>query len=115
LAFSITGNDPFYGRKEEGSVRTLCKNKYSTSIIIPARNEEGNIKQAFERIQRIGKSTEIIFVEGNLAIIPPRKLISRSRRIPIKSSPPETNRESKVTLSVWSFSCKWRCVDDPGC
>ena len=41
------------------------KTNYSTSIIIPARNEEGNIKQAFERIQRIGKSTEIIFVEGN--------------------------------------------------
>ena len=42
-----------------------AQKQYSTSIIIPARNEAGNIKQAFERIPKIGKSSEIIFVEGN--------------------------------------------------
>lgn len=42
-----------------------AQKQYSTSIIIPARNEEGNIRQAFERIPKIGKNTEIIFVEGN--------------------------------------------------
>ena len=42
----------------------LSQKRYTTSIIIPARNEEGNIRQAFERIQMIGKATEIIFVEG---------------------------------------------------
>ncbi|MDP2966051.1 MAG: glycosyltransferase [Pelolinea sp.] len=39
--------------------------RYSTSIIVPARNEEGNIKQVFERMPTFGKTTEIIFVEGN--------------------------------------------------
>ncbi len=40
-------------------------NRYSTSVIIPARNESGNIEQAVQRIPNLGKHTEIIFVEGN--------------------------------------------------
>jgi len=39
--------------------------KYSVSIIIPSRNESGNIEQAIQRIPSFGKSQEIIFVEGN--------------------------------------------------
>jgi hypothetical protein len=39
--------------------------KYSVSIIIPARNEEGNIKKIIPSIPRFGKSQEYIFVEGN--------------------------------------------------
>jgi SAM-dependent methyltransferase len=35
------------------------------SIIIPCRNERGNIEQAVLRTPDIGKHTEIIFVEGN--------------------------------------------------
>ncbi len=35
------------------------------SIIIPARNEEGNIEAAVKRTPQLGKHTEIIFVEGN--------------------------------------------------
>ncbi|HEV2600943.1 MAG TPA: glycosyltransferase family 2 protein [Candidatus Babeliales bacterium] len=38
---------------------------YTVSIIIPCRNEAGNIIPAVERIPTMGKSTEIIFVEGN--------------------------------------------------
>jgi len=41
------------------------RKEYSTSIIIPARNEKGNIEEAIKRIPKLGKSTEIIFVEGN--------------------------------------------------
>ncbi len=37
----------------------------SVSIIIPARNEEGNIEQAVLRIPKMSESQEIIFVEGN--------------------------------------------------
>lgn len=37
---------------------------FSVSVIIPARNESGNIEQAVLRIPKLGKSTEIIFVEG---------------------------------------------------
>ena len=39
--------------------------KYSVSIIVPARNEEGNIKGVLKKIPKFGKATEIIFVEGH--------------------------------------------------
>lgn len=39
--------------------------KYSTTIVIPARNESGNIENAILRIPNFGKHIEIIFVEGN--------------------------------------------------
>ena len=50
--------------------KPVCSNirwesKYSTSVIIPARNEKGNIEEAVHRMPNLGKSTEIIFVEGN--------------------------------------------------
>ena len=35
------------------------------SVIVPARNESGNIAAALERIPTMGAGTEIIFVEGN--------------------------------------------------
>lgn len=37
----------------------------SCSVIIPARNERGNIAQAVARTPAMGRHTEIIFVEGN--------------------------------------------------
>jgi SAM-dependent methyltransferase len=37
----------------------------SCSVIVPARNESGNIRAALERIPVLGTRTEIIFVEGN--------------------------------------------------
>ena len=37
----------------------------SCSVIVPARNESGNIRPALERIPVLGRRTEIIFVEGN--------------------------------------------------
>ena len=39
--------------------------KYSTSVLIPARNESGNIENAILRLPEFGKHIEIIFVEGN--------------------------------------------------
>ena len=38
---------------------------YSVSVVIPARNEKGNIENAVKRTPRLGKHTEIIFVEGH--------------------------------------------------
>ncbi len=37
----------------------------SCSVIVPARNEAGNIRAALERIPVMGARTEVIFVEGN--------------------------------------------------
>jgi glycosyltransferase involved in cell wall biosynthesis len=39
--------------------------QYSVSIIIPARNEEGNIDKIIPSIPKFGKKQEIIFIEGN--------------------------------------------------
>lgn len=41
------------------------ENRFSTSIVIPARNESGNIENALLRMPAFGKHQEIIFVEGN--------------------------------------------------
>jgi SAM-dependent methyltransferase len=38
---------------------------YTCSVVIPARNEEGNIEDAVRRIPEIGLGTEIIFIEGH--------------------------------------------------
>lgn len=37
----------------------------SVSVVIPARNEKGNIEAAVKRLPVMGSRTEIIFVEGN--------------------------------------------------
>lgn len=41
------------------------KAKSFVSVVIPARNEEGNIDEILRRIPEMGSGTEIIFVEGN--------------------------------------------------
>ncbi len=41
------------------------EDKYSVSIVIPARNEAGNIENAIMRLPKFGSHQEIIFVEGN--------------------------------------------------
>jgi hypothetical protein len=49
--------------------RSICKEenqtKYSTTVVIPARNESGNIENAILRMPKFGKHIEILFVEGN--------------------------------------------------
>lgn len=42
----------------------LKEKEYTVSVIIPARNEEGNVESAVKRIPEMGLHTEIIFVEG---------------------------------------------------
>src|SRR5579872_4642569 len=52
----------FVVRKE----KTQFINKdYSVSLIIPARNEKGNIENAIRSIPRLGKHTQLVFVEGH--------------------------------------------------
>ncbi len=60
-------NDYIFARPmpEDETASDDWKKRYSVSVVIPARNESGNIKQAVERIPDMGCHTEIIFVEGN--------------------------------------------------
>lgn len=39
--------------------------QYSVSVVVPARNEKGNIENVIKRMPSMGSHTEIIFVEGN--------------------------------------------------
>lgn len=44
----------------------LVKNHdYTVSVVVPARNESGNIENAVLRLPEFGKGVELIFVEGN--------------------------------------------------
>ncbi|HVU16780.1 MAG TPA: glycosyltransferase [Candidatus Didemnitutus sp.] len=45
--------------------RLIPESPISCSVIIPARNESGNIRAAIERVPVLGRRTEIVFVEGN--------------------------------------------------
>jgi hypothetical protein len=44
---------------------SFINHEFSVSIIIPARNEEGNIPKIVPSIPKFGKTQEIIFVEGH--------------------------------------------------
>jgi SAM-dependent methyltransferase len=39
--------------------------KPSVSVVVPARNEEGNIEAIFRRLPAMGRATELLFVEGH--------------------------------------------------
>jgi SAM-dependent methyltransferase len=41
------------------------KEEISCSVVVPARNEAGNIAAALQRIPVLGRRTEVLFVEGN--------------------------------------------------
>jgi SAM-dependent methyltransferase len=43
----------------------LCVEPSSVSVIIPARNEAGNIPNIFRRMPHMGQWTELVFVEGH--------------------------------------------------
>ncbi len=52
-------------RPEPVSNRAGAEIGLTVSVIVPARNEAGNIEDIIKRIPNLGKETEIIFVEGH--------------------------------------------------
>src|SRR5436305_10139805 len=46
-------------------VRQFPDRKFSVSIVIPCRNEKGNIENAILRMPKFASRQEILFVEGN--------------------------------------------------
>lgn len=60
-------NDYIFARPapEDMQASEVWRTRYSVSVVIPARNESGNIRAAVERVPDMGCHTEIIFVEGN--------------------------------------------------
>jgi len=43
----------------------MPEKELSVSVIVPCRNEKGNIEDAIKQIPRMGRQTEIVFVDGN--------------------------------------------------
>jgi ubiquinone/menaquinone biosynthesis C-methylase UbiE len=39
--------------------------EFTCSVIVPCRNEKGNIRNAIRRLPPLGRHTEIVFIEGN--------------------------------------------------
>ena len=52
-------------RSRLGAVAAAAPRQPTVSVIIPARNEAGNIEAAFQRLPEMGSRTEIIFIEGH--------------------------------------------------
>lgn len=73
------------------NAETRRSNEYSVSIIVPARNEEGNIPKIVPSIPKFGKTQEIIFVEGNSTDNTWREILKATE----KSSPRLTLRRTK--------------------
>jgi SAM-dependent methyltransferase len=47
------------------SLKTERPAELTTSIVIPCRNERGNIETAIQRLPAFGKAQEIVYIEGN--------------------------------------------------
>ena len=54
----------------------------SVSVIVPCRNERGNIRDAVKRIPAMGRETEIIFVDGNSTDGTPEEIESQIKNHP---------------------------------
>lgn len=68
----VVGNLPLWGKlclNQILIVRPMRQRKLpgdvTCSVIIPCRNEQGNIEQAVARTPNLGRHTEIVFVEGH--------------------------------------------------
>lgn len=52
-------------RPDPARDKHILKSTPSVSVIIPARNEAGNIENILKRVPKLGSQTELIFVEGH--------------------------------------------------
>lgn len=70
LINKVFANLPFFNRLSLIHLYTAKptvkeKKELSVSIVVPARNEKGNIENAIKRTPEFGSSQEFIFIEGN--------------------------------------------------
>ncbi len=60
---------------------------YSVSVVVPCRDEAGNIERLFGELPRLGRSTELVFVDGNSSDGTAEKIREEAARhpeIPVK-------------------------------
>ncbi len=51
--------------KLAGSGGPIPSRDYSCSVVVPCKNEQGNIDEIVDRVPEMGKWTEIVFIDGN--------------------------------------------------
>ena len=54
-----------YAVAELGPARPAAAERPSVTVVVPCRNEEGNVDDAVARIPEMGRHTEILFVDGS--------------------------------------------------
>jgi len=52
-------------RPTPSEAQSLATDAVTVSVIVPARNEAGNIEAILKRVPQLGKETEILFIEGH--------------------------------------------------
>jgi glycosyltransferase involved in cell wall biosynthesis len=52
-------------RPAPNQIQAVALEAPSVSVIVPARNEAGNIQNILKRLSELGKNTEVVFVEGH--------------------------------------------------
>ncbi len=52
-------------RLNPGMSKELATQLPSVTVVVPARNESGNVENIFKRLPQMGSHTELVFVEGN--------------------------------------------------
>ena len=52
-------------RPTPSEAQSVSADAVTVSVIVPARNEAGNIETILKRVPQLGKETEVIFVEGH--------------------------------------------------
>jgi hypothetical protein len=70
-------------------------NNPSVSIVVAARNEEGNIKNILDRIPKMGPNDELIFVEGNSTDNTWNKILELSKEYSSKLNIKTAQQEGK--------------------
>lgn len=61
---------------------TELEKEHSVSIVIPARNESGNIENAIKRMPQFGAGQEIIFIEGHSQDDTYQKMVEVQKKYP---------------------------------
>ncbi len=69
-------------RPSPASRTRIASEDISVSVVVPARNEAGNIENILKRVPNLGRQTELIFVEGHSSDHTYETILEMTRRFP---------------------------------